>query len=50
MAGNEWIVVACVLIGEVVDRCEFYLELDIPTARRQGERDLRRSLSPVSNG
>jgi hypothetical protein len=35
--GRELIVVAAVLIavGEVIDRCEFYLELDVPTPSKQ---------------
>jgi len=35
--GRELIVVAAVLVavGEVIDRCEFYLELDVPTPSKQ---------------
>ncbi|MDH3215336.1 MAG: 4Fe-4S dicluster domain-containing protein [Candidatus Krumholzibacteria bacterium] len=29
-----------VVVGEVIDRCEFYVELDVPTPRKQMARDL----------
>jgi DMSO reductase anchor subunit len=34
----------CVAIGEIIDRAEFYAELDVPTPRRQIVRDLELSL------
>jgi Fe-S-cluster-containing dehydrogenase component/DMSO reductase anchor subunit len=34
-----WIV-ACIAIGEIIDRSEFYLELEIPTPQRQMAMDL----------
>ena len=30
----------CLVIGEIIDRCEFYLELKIPTPQRQINEDL----------
>jgi DMSO reductase iron-sulfur subunit len=38
--GPEWTVWAAVALGEVVDRCEFYRELDVPTPRKQMATDL----------
>jgi len=35
-----WTVWAAVAVGEVVDRCEFYRELDVPTPRKQLAADL----------
>lgn len=46
LAGTEGIayVVAAVLIGEFVDRCEFYMELEIVTPSRQMHTDLQTRL------
>jgi DMSO reductase anchor subunit len=41
-AGALWpAIVAAVIAGEVIDRCEFYMELDVPTLPAVSERDLR---------
>lgn len=34
------VIVAAVLAGEVIDRCEFYMELDVPTLPAVSNRDL----------
>jgi len=39
-AGPAWLPVACVFAGELIDRAEFYLELQVPTPRRQALLDL----------
>lgn len=33
-------IIVSIVIGEIIDRCEFYLELDILTPRRQMRMDL----------
>jgi DMSO reductase iron-sulfur subunit len=38
------LVIACVLIGELIDRCEFYAEIDVMTPARQIVVDLERSV------
>jgi hypothetical protein len=42
---NVWFVVMFVLIGESINRAEFYLDLDIVTPSRQIERDTLRELT-----
>jgi len=44
---QAWVAAALVVLtlGEVVDRCEFYLELTVPTPARQVQKDLARMLS-----
>jgi hypothetical protein len=37
-----------VLAAEVIDRCEYYLDLDIITPRRQIAADLRKAMRPSS--
>lgn len=48
--GPEVAVIGAALIGEAIDRCEYYLDLDVPTPRRQMALDLRDALarSPVA--
>ncbi len=41
-AGGHWVVIASVLLGELIDRCEFYDELEIVTPARQMLQDLER--------
>lgn len=43
----EWILPA-VLVGEVIDRCEFYVDLDITSPQLQMSSDLRRISAAVS--
>jgi DMSO reductase iron-sulfur subunit len=40
-----WLAMVCLALGEIVDRCEFYLELEIFTPRRQMRLDLREDLA-----
>lgn len=40
-----WAALVLIALGEVVDRCEFYLELEISTPKRQIESDLREDLA-----
>jgi len=44
---QAWVVAALVLLvlGECVDRCEFYLDLTVPTPARQVREDLARMIS-----
>lgn len=42
--GFYYLIIACVLLGESIDRVEFYLELDILTPARQMEIDLKKWL------
>jgi DMSO reductase iron-sulfur subunit len=44
-AGLAWPAVAMAIAGEAIDRCEYYLELDVPTPRRQASEDLEAILS-----
>jgi hypothetical protein len=39
------LVIAAVLLGELVDRFEFYLELDVVTPERQMTLDLHQAIS-----
>jgi DMSO reductase iron-sulfur subunit len=41
-------VIATVVIGEVIDRCEFYMELDVPTLSAVSVRDLDREIAHVA--
>jgi DMSO reductase iron-sulfur subunit len=41
----HWLVVACVLLGELIDRCEFYAEIDVMTPGRQMAIDLQRNVT-----
>jgi hypothetical protein len=41
-----WIV-ACVAVGEIVDRLEFYAELDVPTPKGQIALDLRSHIAAL---
>jgi hypothetical protein len=34
------VIIAAVIAGEVIDRCEFYMELDVPTLPAVSDRDL----------
>jgi DMSO reductase anchor subunit len=43
--GNMWFVAMFVLIGESINRAEFYLDLDIITPRRQIELDILKELA-----
>ena len=49
--GAHWYpaVVACVVVGELIDRAEFYLELDAPSPARQMDADLA-ALFPQKKG
>ncbi len=44
--GTEAVAFGLVALGELVDRCEFYIELEIPTPRGEMARELRRQLIP----
>ena len=41
---SGWLPLVCVLIGETIDRAQFYNELEISTPRRQADLDLQRAL------
>ena len=43
-----WLPIAGVLCGELIDRAEFYSELDIPGPRRQAIVDLQRAIGASS--
>jgi len=43
--GNMWFAAMFVLIGESINRAEFYFDLDIITPRRQIERDILKELA-----
>jgi DMSO reductase anchor subunit len=43
--GNMWFVGMLVLLGESINRAEFYLDLDIITPRRQIKRDILKELA-----
>lgn len=45
IAALGWVALACLALGELVDRCEFYVELEISTPRRQMALDLREDLA-----
>ena len=45
MSGNVWLVAMFVLIGESINRAEFYLDLGILTPRRQIEKDIFKELA-----
>jgi len=47
-SGGTWLPVAGVLLGELIDRAEFYVELDIPTPRRQAITDLTTAVRTAS--
>jgi hypothetical protein len=38
-----------VLIGEIIDRCEFYIELDIITPQKQMLLDFKKSLENIKS-
>ena len=42
---NMWFVAMFVLIGESINRAEFYVDLDVITPRRQIERDIVKELA-----
>jgi hypothetical protein len=44
-SGTQLFVIATVLLGELVDRLEFYLELEVVTPERQIAIDLRKAIS-----
>ena len=46
--GDRWFVLMFVLIGESINRAEFYLDLDIVTPRRQIERDMLKALGSLT--
>jgi Fe-S-cluster-containing dehydrogenase component len=45
--GEMWLVAMFVLIGECINRAEFYLDLNIITPRRQIEKDILKDLAEV---
>jgi DMSO reductase anchor subunit len=45
--GNVWFVAMFVLLGETINRGEFYLDLDVVTPRRQIQRDLFNQLDSM---
>ncbi len=46
LAGDGFLpAVVCAALGEMVDRCEFYAELDVPSPRRQMSEDLRAQIA-----
>jgi hypothetical protein len=47
---REGWIVACIAVGEIVDRLEFYGELDVPTPRRQMAMDLRTTIAGRGEG
>ena len=53
-AGAGWLadgwVVACIAAGEIIDRLEFYAELDVPTPKRQIAHDLAVQVAGVRTG
>ena len=50
MPGNVWLVAMFVLIGESVNRVEFYLDLDIVTPRSQIAEDILKELASSVTG
>jgi Fe-S-cluster-containing dehydrogenase component/DMSO reductase anchor subunit len=44
-SSGDWIVVAALLVGEVVNRAEFFIDLDILTPRKQIVRDVIKGLT-----
>jgi DMSO reductase iron-sulfur subunit len=49
LPGLPALALAALFAGEAVDRCEFYLELDIPSPAAQAAADLRRELRAVAD-
>jgi ferredoxin len=49
-AGLGGLALSSLAIGEIVDRCEYYLELEIPTPRRQMAMDLARMRCTQTGG
>jgi hypothetical protein len=43
--GHYAVIVACILVGEIVDRAEFYLELDFIRPATQAKRDLDKTIA-----
>jgi Fe-S-cluster-containing dehydrogenase component len=48
IAEPVWLLIGCVAAGELIDRCEFYLDLEISTPRNQVVIDLREALAGSS--
>lgn len=42
--GLRALALGALAVGEIIDRCEFYMELDVPTPRRQMDLDLANAL------
>jgi len=43
------LIIAAVVIGEAIDRCEFYLELDVPTLPEVTDRDLAGEITRLAD-